>query len=185
MKSITVQSMIDSVIEIEGGYVNNPLDPGGATKYGVTLRAARADGYMGNMKDYPREKAFDLYRRVYFVKPGMDKVFECSPIIAAKMFDAGINISPKKPIEFLQKCLNALNGYNRPYPDIATDGIIGPSTINLLKHFLADRLDHGEKTLFKAMDGLQAAYYINLANEVKSSRAFAYGWIANRIGLGV
>jgi lysozyme family protein len=36
---------------IEAGYCNDPADPGGETCFGITKRVARANGYMGEMKD--------------------------------------------------------------------------------------------------------------------------------------
>ncbi len=49
--SLTFDIAIDRVLGIEGGYSNDPDDPGGETNWGVTLRTARANGYTGNMID--------------------------------------------------------------------------------------------------------------------------------------
>ena len=49
--------LIDALIDREGGYVHNPADRGGATRYGVTEAVARAHGYAGAMRDFPRDEA--------------------------------------------------------------------------------------------------------------------------------
>ena len=60
---MNVDELIEEVIAREGGYVNHPADPGGATRWGVTERLARAHGYRGPMRDYPRGEAVSVYRR--------------------------------------------------------------------------------------------------------------------------
>ena len=46
--------IIAAVFAVEGGYVNNPKDPGGATNHGVTEAVARKHDYRGHMKDLPK-----------------------------------------------------------------------------------------------------------------------------------
>ena len=47
--------LIDALIEREGGFVANPVDRGGPTRYGITEAVARAHGYAGDMAALPRE----------------------------------------------------------------------------------------------------------------------------------
>ncbi len=60
------QAYTDEVIRIEGGYVNDPVDPGGETKYGITLNTARRFGYNGRMIDLTKEEAKEIYRKGYW-----------------------------------------------------------------------------------------------------------------------
>ena len=53
----------DALIGNEGGYSNNPKDPGGETMWGITARVARAAGYTGPMRDLPRDTAKAPFRR--------------------------------------------------------------------------------------------------------------------------
>lgn len=46
----------DRLLGNEGGYVNNPADPGGETNWGVTVAVARASGYTGAMRDMTRAR---------------------------------------------------------------------------------------------------------------------------------
>ena len=56
------QAFTDEVIRIEGGYVNDPDDPGGETKYGITKRLAVSLGYRKRMIDMTKDEAKELYR---------------------------------------------------------------------------------------------------------------------------
>ncbi len=49
--------LIDAVIDREGGFVDHPDDPGGATCWGVTEAVARADGFTGAMRHLSRGRA--------------------------------------------------------------------------------------------------------------------------------
>lgn len=60
---MNIEKYLDELIKREGGYVNNPADRGGATKYGITEAVARTNGYKGNMKDLPRDVAKAIYRK--------------------------------------------------------------------------------------------------------------------------
>ncbi len=52
---MNIEEYLDELIKREGGYVNNQVDKGGVTKYGITEAVARKKGYKGNMKDLPRK----------------------------------------------------------------------------------------------------------------------------------
>ena len=59
-------SWVAEVVGEEGGYSNNPADPGGETMWGITKRVAVAHGYQGEMRDLPRETAVGIYRMSYW-----------------------------------------------------------------------------------------------------------------------
>ncbi|MFX8535331.1 glycosyl hydrolase 108 family protein, partial [Acinetobacter baumannii] len=54
---MNIEQYLDELIKREGGYVNNPADRGGATKYGITQAVARTNGFKGSMKDLPLDVA--------------------------------------------------------------------------------------------------------------------------------
>lgn len=58
-----IDLMVEKVLKSEGGYVNNPKDKGGETKYGITVAVARANGYKGNMRNLPKQTAIDIYKK--------------------------------------------------------------------------------------------------------------------------
>ncbi len=177
-----VESLIDEVIGREGGYSNHPADRGGATRWGVTERVARAHGYRGDMRSFPRDEAVAIYRRVYWVRPGFDRVAELAPRIAAELFDTGVNMGPDTGAGFVQRALNALNRGEADYPDIAVDRKIGPRTLAALRGFMDRRGERGETVLLRAIEALQGERYLRLAEQRPGNEAFLYGWLANRLG---
>ncbi len=177
-------ALIDAVIDREGRYVNHPADRGGPTCWGITQAVARAEGYAGAMRDLPRGEAAAIYRRLYWLRPGFDRVALRAQKIAAELFDTGVNMGTGTATGFLQRALNALNRTARDYPDIAVDRDIGPRTLSALDAFLRARGAGGETVLYRAMEALQGERYIALAERRPSQEAFLYGWLANRIGDG-
>ena len=179
---IDADALIDAVIDREGRYVNHPADRGGPTCWGITEGVARAQGYDGAMRDMPRADAASIYRRLYWLRPGFDRVALRAPKIAGELFDTGVNMGTGTAAGFLQRALNALNRTARDYPDIAVDRDIGPRTLSALDGFLKARGASGETVLLRAMEALQGERYIALAERRPSQEVFLYGWLANRIG---
>lgn len=177
-----VDGMIDEVIGREGGYSDHPADRGGETRWGVTERVARAYGYRGEMRSYPRAQAVEVYRRIYWLRPGFDRVAVHAPELAAELFDTGVNMGPGVAAGFLQRALNALNRGARDYADVPVDRSIGQATLEALKQFIGHRGSGGEVVLLKAIEALQGERYLSLAERRPANEAFLYGWLANRIG---
>ena len=181
---MNVDSLIDELIEREGGYVNHPADRGGPTCFGITEAVARAHGYGGAMKELPREEAAAIYRRLYWLRPRFDQVAKRAPRVAAEPFDTGANMGPAVAATFLQRALTALNRNGKDYPDLVPDGRVGPMTIFALDAFLAARGPRGGETvLLRALEALQGERYLRLAEKRPANEAFLYGWLANRIGV--
>ena len=177
-----IEGLIDEVIDREGGFVDHPADRGGATCWGITETVARRHGYTGAMRDFPRSEAVIIYRRLYWHRPGLDRIAEAAPNLAAELFDTAVNMGAAVAISFLQRALNALNRGARDYPDLAVDSIVGGRTLSALRAFLAKRGGTGEHVLIKAVDALQGERYLHLAETRPADEAFLYGWLANRIG---
>lgn len=169
---MTLDQIIDATIKAEGGYVNDPADSGGATKYGITERVARANGYTGSMRDLPLQTARDIYKREYAEKPGFT-VFPSE--VAAELFDTGVNMGTGAATKFLQRAVNALAGSG-----ITVDGKMGPATRNAVNTYLASR-SNASSILVKALNGLQCVRYIEIVEGNATQRRFINGWIANRV----
>jgi len=178
----SMDQLVDALIDREGGYVANPADRGGATRYGITEAVARAHGYAGPMPDLPRDEAAAIYRRIYWLRPGFDAIAARAPRVAAELFDTGANMGPAVAATFLQRTLTALNRNGRDYPDLVLDGRCGAQTLAALDAFLALRGAMGETVLLRAVDALQGERYLRLAGLRPANEAFLYGWLANRIG---
>lgn len=177
----TIADIIDQVIVTEGGYVNNPNDPGGETIYGITIQTARLAGYMGDMRQMPREAAFKIYFEKYVSGPHFDQVSKLSMLIAAELVDTGVNQGVPQAASYLQRSLNLFNLQGKIYEDVHVDLNVGFDTLAALKKFLAFRGSVGEQVMVKALNCMQGARYIDLGEKNPKLEDFEFGWFANRI----
>ncbi len=178
----SIDELIDEVIGREGGYSNHPADKGGPTRWGVTEAVARAHGFQEDMRAFPRDGAVSIYRRLYWTKPGFDRIGSTAPSLAAELFDTGVNMGPATAAGFLRRALNALNRNGGDYGDIPASGLIDDAVVAALSAFLSKRGPPGEGVMLKAIEALQGERYLRLAETRPANEAFLYGWLANRIG---
>ena len=79
----------------EGGYVNDPVDPGGETKYGISKRAyPKVD-----IKNLTLDKAYEIYYRDYWLPCGCDN-YDAG--LACSVFDAAVNCGVKRALGWLE-----------------------------------------------------------------------------------
>lgn len=178
---MSIDRYIDGLIQREGGYVNDPKDPGGATKFGITEAVARANGYKGAMQDLPLVTAQAIYKLQYWTKPRFDRVNAVSPAVAEELLDTGVNCGVPFTKPLLQRALNLLNNDGTLFPDLETDGVYGDKTINALMAYLKQRGKPGETVLVRVLNILQGQRYIELSERNKSLEKYFFGWIANRV----
>ena len=174
-----IAAIISAVVYVEGGYVNNPNDPGGETNHGITKAVAVKNGYTGPMKSLPKEMAVEIYYRDYVEKPGYVPFAELSPALTEKLVDAGVNVGPARSSRWLQTSLNALNRGGKDYPPINVDGKVGPATVAAYKGLVKTRGKVGAcELVIRLMDAQQANHYMGLDH----MSSFMPGWVLNRIG---
>lgn len=112
-------TVFSRLIPIEGGYANRgAADPGGETRWGITIAVAREYGYTGEMSELPLEVAKDIYRRKYWNYINGDALPLC---IAEFLFDYAVNSGEHRAAVALQHAVGAL-----------PDGKVGPKTIALV-----------------------------------------------------
>lgn len=177
------ESIIDRILKVEQGYIDHPADSGGPTNYGITQAVARANGYHGDMQDLPESFAREIYRRRYIVRPNFDRVAEVDGQIGMELIDTGVNMGPARAAEFFQRCLNVFNARGSRYPDVFVDADIGPVTLEALKAYLRWRGTDGRKVMLRALNSLQGAFYIELAEARPKDEAFVFGQILHRVQL--
>lgn len=170
------------LILVERGYSNVPGDSGGPTRWGITELVARANGYRGPMSELPLETAKGIYYTQWWGLLNLDAVSEISTAVAEEIFDTAVNCGPGIAGKFLQQVLNVLNREERDYQDVRKDGLIGPLTVMALRGYFAKRGDQGgELVLLKALNGLQCARYIEIAEGRKKDERFTFGWLKERV----
>jgi lysozyme family protein len=174
---------VDAVLSREGAYSHDGRDRGGETMWGVTEAVARAEGYAGPMQALTRDQAKAILKRRYWTRPGLDRVADISPPVAAELFDTAVNMGPATAAAWLQRALNVLNRGGGDYADAPVDGRIGLRTEAGLKRLLALRGPAGERVLLKALNCLQGARYIEIAEARSTDEAFVFGWLAMRVAL--
>lgn len=172
------QRIIKHTVAVEGGYVNDPNDSGGATKHGVTERKARQYGYTGDMRDLPVDFAYAIAAHEFWYGAKMDKVAEISWEVAEEMFDTGYNAGPGGAWKIAQRMLNLMNRQGADWADVVVDGAPGPKTFAALQAAVKRR---GPLHVFKCFNAGQCAFYIELAERRPKDQNFFNGWISARV----
>lgn len=177
MKS--VEAIADEIVAREGGYVNDPDDPGGATNFGVTIHTMRrlgldldGDGDVDakDVKRLTRAQARQIFVDHYFRRPGIAKLPEA---LQTSVFDMYVNAGANA-VRVLQKLLVEMG------QRISVDGAIGPQTIEASQIAHASAPNH----LADAYGIARRNYYYRLADRRAASRKYARrrdggkgGWI--------
>ena len=172
---------VAELVGIEGDYADDPADSGGKTRFGITEAVARRHGYTGHMRALPAALAKGIYRADYWDAQNLNTVALFSSRIARELFDTGVNMGISQAGEFLQMSLNAFNRQATDYPDMEVDGEIGPVTLDALTSYLKRRGNDGETVLLRALNALQGAGYIELAERREKDERFIFGWFLHRV----
>jgi len=128
MYSEDFEKIIEQVIESEGGYVNDPTDRGGETKYGISKKAYPKE----DIKALTIDRAKELYYLHYW-KPS--KSYLVPPALQHVYFDMAVNFGLRGAGKVLQK---AINGKYKGA--VVVDGRVGPNTLKNIKKLEVDRL---------------------------------------------
>ena len=172
----TFDAAVATVLAHEGGFVDDPADPGGATNWGVSLRFARSAGAQINfdidhdgdvdaddIRQMPRETAIEVYRLDWWNRYG----FAAHPLpqaVAVKTFDTAINMGARRAIRILQECCTDAG---RP---VAEDGILGAQTAAA-----AEACDAA--ALLADYRRRQAGLYQMIARNNPDQHLFLAGWL--------
>lgn len=107
------------ILSYEGGWVDDPDDPGGATNQGITLATAQRHGIMTKeaLRNITPSQVASIYRSDYWRFDGVD-----DQRVATKVFDMAVNFGRKTAVRMVQNALNELGTYLIP------DGLWGPET---------------------------------------------------------
>lgn len=141
----------EKLIGHEGGYVNDPRDPGGETKYGISKRAYPGEDIAGMTLD----RARIIYRRDYWAPAGCDAVPDG---LKFDLFDMAVNSGVKTAIRTLQRAVGT-----------EPDGALGPVTLQAISSMHSARL-------VARFNG----HRLQFMSSLPTWPAFGRGW-ANRI----
>ncbi len=177
MKS--VRQIAEDIVAREGGFVNDPDDPGGATNYGVTIGTMRAlrrdvdqdgDVDVADVRGLTRAQAVEIFLRHHFERPGLGRLPQ---EVQASVFDMYVNAGANA-VKVLQRLLAARGG------DCAVDGVLGPRTLAAARRLAATH----PGSLNIAYGMARRDYYYALGDARAASRKYARrrdggkgGWI--------
>jgi lysozyme family protein len=175
----TVRQIATEIVTREGGYVNDPADPGGATNHGVTIHTMRRlgldldrDGQVtaADVRRLTRAQAIDIFIDHYFVRPGIARL---PSVLQASVFDMQVNAG-SNAVRILQRMIRDMR------IEVAVDGVIGPQTERAARAAHAAAPGH----IVDAYGIARRNYYYAVADGRPASRRFARrrdggkgGWI--------
>jgi len=152
---------IPTILKHEGGYVNDPKDPGGETNFGISKRQyPHLD-----IKALTEDGVVIIYHRDYWL-PIYDALY--NQALATKVFDLAVNMGHKAAHRLLQKSLRKFKSDLEER--IKIDGILGPKTLRAT-NIVAQTL------LLRELRIQAAVYYVNLIVRKPGLVRFAYNWM--------
>ena len=146
---------LEVILHHEGGYVNQPKDPGGETNLGVTKRVYEDFGGEKEMKDLTKEDVEPIYKKNYWDRVKGDDLPEGLDLC---IFDFAVNAGPGRAAKFIQRLVKT-----------TVDGGIGPNTLKCIN----DHVEHyGVATTIDQYQSERQNYYESLSN----FETFGRGW---------
>ena len=174
-----VYQIAQQIVAREGGYVDDPDDPGGATNFGVTIgtmqrlgRDLTGDGRVdaADVAALTRDQAVRIFVQHYFER---SRIGELPQVLQASVFDMYVNAGANA-VKILQRLFNDMR------IEVDVDGVIGPQTIAAAFRAEAAAPDH----LADAYGIARRNYYYALGDARPASRKYARrrdggkgGWI--------
>jgi len=159
------------IIGHEGGYVNDPNDRGGETKYGITKRWYPNE----DIKNLTLDRAQEIYYSDFWKskKLDLDEVAEFDESLALELFDTGINQGIVTAAKYLQTALNLLNRNEQLFNDMKVDGWAGSTTFGNLGKLKS----YDKGPLLKIVNGLQFMRYYHIVDNDPVQEKFFSGWM--------
>lgn len=151
---------VEKVLEHEGGYANDPADPGGETNFGISRRSYPSL----EIKSLTRERATEIYFRDWWERYGYGAI-EHGPL-AEKIFDLSVNVGPARAHGLLQEAVNQTRQAR-----LKVDGILGPATLAAVNSHPVPEL------LLAALKLAAVRFYLGL-----NRPRFLAGWVKRAVG---
>ncbi|MGI3184603.1 holin-associated N-acetylmuramidase [Nioella aestuarii] len=176
---LSVRQIASEIVDREGGYVNDPNDPGGATNYGVTIHTMRrlgldldGDGDVdeADVRALPRERAVEIFIEHYYLRP---RIAQLPEALQPTVFDMQVNAG-SNAVRILQRLLRDMG------LEIVVDGVIGPQTAAAAQ----TAYDSAGQRLVDAYGIARRNFYYGIGDRRPASRRYATrrdggkgGWI--------
>ncbi|MGA9722703.1 MAG: glycosyl hydrolase 108 family protein [Candidatus Binatus sp.] len=160
---------IGKVLAEEGGYVNDPADPGGETNFGISKRSFPTL----DIKNLTRDQAIEIYSKYFWLRPGFNRL---KGDVAVKVFDLGIVIGDTHAVTLLQRALRACGaGSFAKEPRYPDDGTLDLHTVEAANSFI------NVAALLAALRSEAAGYFRTtdaIAHQTRGgNHPFLAGWL--------
>jgi lysozyme family protein len=146
---------IQKTLVHEGGFVDNPADPGGATKYGITQKDMPAQ----NIRDLTTDQAIAYYKE-HYVKELYAQIVDQA--LGEKVFDMGVLFGVGTAVKLLQ--ITLVNKVS-----LVTDGEFGPGTLSAVNQ---------HANLLPAYRAVLINHCMSVVNSKPETSVFVRGWVA-------
>ena len=147
---------VEIILAQEGGFVNNPADPGGATNMGITIRTLSdwrgSPASIEDVQNLTKKEAAEIYRSNYW------NLMRCASLpcgLDLSVFDMGVNAGPRTSVKILQKIVG-----------VTEDGSVGPITLAALRALKV-------RDIIRKFGEARGDYYRSL----KGFETFGRGWM--------
>lgn len=162
------EKAVGSLLAIEGGYSNHKFDRGGETRFGITEKTARANGFTDEMREFPFWRAKQIYKKDYWDVMRLPSIQIFSPAVARELFESGVNCGTTRASIWFQQTINLLTD-----EELDVDGIIGKKTLAALSIFNDSA---SRELILKMLNAYQANHYIKLCTNDSTQKTFIRGW---------
>jgi lysozyme family protein len=171
------------IIELEGGFIDHPDDPGGATNFGISLRFLQTqndielgdidgDGDIDydDIKKMSLQDAAKLYKKHWWDKFGYKQISDQA--VANKIFDMAVNMGDRQAHKLLQRAINCVLGQRV----LVDDGLLGPKSSQAMTIALQQPL-----ALLAALRAQQEGFYRLLVANNSKFKVFLQGWLKRAV----
>jgi lysozyme family protein len=156
-------------LKFEGGYVNDPHDPGGETNLGITKRVAEGHGYTGDMHDIPMSIVTAIYKQSYWDALKLDSI--TGQVFANHAFDCAVNMGSGTAAKMMQNTVNAQDSSFA----LVIDGGIGSKSTSAINVLCATT--ENERSLVTQFCHLRKKRYYDIIAKRPESARYINGWL--------
>lgn len=157
---MTNQQIVEKILQHEGGFVNDPNDKGGATKFGITLDTLsdwkHKEVTTADIQALTKDEAVQIYLSKYIYGPGFDTIPDDK--VRYLVVDMWVHHGPRRATLIIQKSLG-----------LPGDGILGPKTLSYLRSF--------DISIFSKVLSNRMRFYGTLITKDPTQAKFAAGWL--------
>jgi len=155
----------EKILDIEGGYVNDPDDYGRETNRGICKREYPEE----DIKNLTKDRVLFLFKRDCWDKVSLD--FVRNQQVAEEIFDLAAQLGWHRAAKKIQEIMNFLEMCSGSGIQLKIDGLIGPKTIGIINSY------RYQLSIVKCLNGEQYEHYEKEATENPRQRKYIDGWL--------